>query len=165
MIFSVIFMNHQLNLRGFVILTMKRDDFDRISLATKKYFVVQKLETENTSLKNKCISLENKNEKLKNGQMQKKPQLHKRKYDYKPYYKIKCSFLLHLTVHLGTFARRIRIKAEESKPRLLFCENSANLHTNSRQFYDIINYKYMPIHQGELWKISVIKGDDYNALQ
>lgn len=46
--------------------TIKRDDFDRISLAAKKYFTVQKLETENSSLKNKCISLQNKNEKLKN---------------------------------------------------------------------------------------------------
>lgn len=46
--------------------TIKRDDFDRISLAAKKYFTVQKLETENVSLKNKCISLQNKNEKLKN---------------------------------------------------------------------------------------------------
>lgn len=46
--------------------TIKRDDYERISLAAKKYFTVQKLETENASLKNKCISLENKNEKLKN---------------------------------------------------------------------------------------------------
>lgn len=46
--------------------TIKRNDFERISLAAKKYFTVQKLETENVSLKNKCISLENKNEKLKN---------------------------------------------------------------------------------------------------
>ena len=46
--------------------TIKRDDFERISLAAKKYFTVQKLETENVSLKNKCISLENRNEKLKN---------------------------------------------------------------------------------------------------
>lgn len=46
--------------------TIKREDFERISLAAKKYFTVQKLETENASLKNKCISLENKNEKLKN---------------------------------------------------------------------------------------------------
>ncbi|MCX4377253.1 MAG: plasmid recombination protein [Lachnospiraceae bacterium] len=46
--------------------TIKRDDFERISLAAKKYFTVQKLETENASLKNKCISLQNKNEKLKN---------------------------------------------------------------------------------------------------
>ena len=46
--------------------TIKRDDYERISLAAKKYFTVQKLETENVSLKNKCISLENKNEKLKN---------------------------------------------------------------------------------------------------
>lgn len=46
--------------------TIKRDDYERISLAAKKYFVIQKLETENASLKNKCISLENKNEKLKN---------------------------------------------------------------------------------------------------
>lgn len=46
--------------------TIKRDDFERISLAAKKYFTVQKLETENAFLKNKCISLENKNEKLKN---------------------------------------------------------------------------------------------------
>ncbi len=46
--------------------TIKRDDYERISFAAKKYFTVQKLETENASLKNKCISLENKNEKLKN---------------------------------------------------------------------------------------------------
>ena len=46
--------------------TIKRDDFERISLAAKKYFTVQKLETENAYLKNKCISLQNKNEKLKN---------------------------------------------------------------------------------------------------
>lgn len=46
--------------------TIKRDDFERISLAAKKYFTVQKMETENASLKNKCISLQNKNEKLKN---------------------------------------------------------------------------------------------------
>ena len=46
--------------------TIKRDDYERISLAAKKYFTVQKLETENASLKNKCISLQNKNEKLKN---------------------------------------------------------------------------------------------------
>lgn len=46
--------------------TIKRDDFERISLAAKKYFTVQKLETENVLLKNKCISLQNKNEKLKN---------------------------------------------------------------------------------------------------
>ena len=46
--------------------TIKRDDFERISLAAKKYFTVQKLEKENVSLKNKCISLENRNEKLKN---------------------------------------------------------------------------------------------------
>lgn len=46
--------------------TIKRDNFERISLAAKKYFTVQKLETENASLKNKCISLENKNKKLKN---------------------------------------------------------------------------------------------------
>lgn len=37
--------------------TIKRDDFERISLAAKKYFTVQKLETENVSLKNKCIFL------------------------------------------------------------------------------------------------------------
>ena len=46
--------------------TIKRDDYERISLAAKKYFTVQKLETENASLKNKCVSLENRNEKLKN---------------------------------------------------------------------------------------------------
>ena len=46
--------------------TIKRDDFERISLAAKKYFTVQKLETENVLLKDKCISLQNKNEKLKN---------------------------------------------------------------------------------------------------
>lgn len=46
--------------------TIKRDDYERISLVAKKYFTVQKLETENVSLKNKCVSLENKNEKLKN---------------------------------------------------------------------------------------------------
>lgn len=35
--------------------TIKRDDYERISLVAKKYFTVQKLETENVSLKNKCI--------------------------------------------------------------------------------------------------------------
>lgn len=47
-------------------ISIKRDDFERISLAAKKYFTVQKLETENVMLKDKCISLQNKNEKLKN---------------------------------------------------------------------------------------------------
>ena len=46
--------------------TIKRDAFERISLAAKKYFTVQKLETENVSLRDKCISLQNKNEELKN---------------------------------------------------------------------------------------------------
>ncbi|MCM1330816.1 MAG: plasmid recombination protein [Ruminococcus sp.] len=47
-------------------IAVKRDDFERISLAAKKYFAVQKFETENVSLKDKCTSLQNKNEKLKN---------------------------------------------------------------------------------------------------
>lgn len=44
---------------------VKRDDFEKISLAAKKYITVKKYEKENAALKETCHSLQNENEALR----------------------------------------------------------------------------------------------------
>ena len=65
---------------------IKRDDFEKISLAAKKYITVKKYEKENAALKETCLSLQNENEALRTEKEKVEGDLKQLDYDFGVFY-------------------------------------------------------------------------------
>ena len=65
---------------------VKRDDFEKISLAAKKYITVKKYEKENAALKETCLSLQNENEALRTEKEKVEGDLKQLDYDFGVFY-------------------------------------------------------------------------------
>ena len=66
--------------------TIKKDDFEMLSIAAKKYVGEKNAEAENVQLKAECISLKNENEALKTERDNLSGQLHQLEYEYGRFY-------------------------------------------------------------------------------
>ena len=65
---------------------VKRDDFEKISLAAKKYITVKKYEKENAVLKETCLSLQNENEALRTEKEKVEGDLKQLDYEFGEFY-------------------------------------------------------------------------------
>ena len=65
---------------------IKKDDFEMLSAAAKKYVGAKNAEAENAQLKEECLSLKNENESLKSERDNLTGQLHQLEYEYGRFY-------------------------------------------------------------------------------